>query len=348
MSQIAPRIDGRAGRITLTRPEALNALSYEMCRTTEAALNAWRDDPRVDLVLLEAEGDRAFCAGGDIAEMYHTGRAGDYDYGRRFWRDEYRMNAKLAEYPKPVVSFLHGFVMGGGVGLGGHVSHRIVCDSTQMSMPECGIGFVPDVGGSFRLARAPGHLGKYLGLTASRMGPGDAIHAGFADHYLPDSDWPALKQALVERGDAAEVARRATPAPDSPLAEAQEEIDHLFGADSLDGILARLRASDSPLAAKALKALSRSAPLSMAVTLEMIRRLRAPDLTIRDALELEYRVSHRIMEHGDFLEGIRAAIIDKDRTPRWRHAEGPVPSQEVAAMLAPLGAQALDFREEHT
>lgn len=158
MSDTHIRKHGRAGHITLTRPRALNALSYDMCMEIEAALDAWRDDDEVALVILDAEGEKAFCAGGDIAEIYRAGLSGDFDAGRDFWRDEYRMNAKLAEYPKPVVSFLHGFVMGGGVGLGGHVSHRVIGESAQIAMPECGIGFVPDVGGSLLLSRAPGGL----------------------------------------------------------------------------------------------------------------------------------------------------------------------------------------------
>ncbi|SMX35965.1 3-hydroxyisobutyrate dehydrogenase [Maliponia aquimaris] len=344
MPDIQIRTEGHAGRITLTRPKALNALTWEMCLATEAALDAWRADDRVRLILLDAEGDRAFCAGGDIAEMYRTGTAGDFDYGRAFWRDEYRMNAKLAEFPKPIVSFLHGFVMGGGVGLGGHCSHRIVGGSTQISMPECSIGFVPDVGGSYSLARAPGRLGEYLGLTATRMGPGDAIHAGFADRFYPEADWPALKQALIDTGDIAALGDAPAP-PDSPLAAQQPEIDALFAGEGLGDVLNLLRASDSAIAASALKAMARNAPLSMAVTLEMIHRLRGPSLTIRKALELEYRVSHRIMQHGDFLEGIRAAIIDKDRSPKWRHALDAVPAVDVSRMLLPLGADTLDFKE---
>ena len=152
------RRDGRAGRITLNRPKALNALTYEMCLAVAAALENWRRDDGIDLLILDATGDKAFCAGGDIAEMYRSGMDGDYDFGRRFWRDEYRMNAALAEYPKPVVSLMQGFTMGGGVGLGGHASHRVVGESSRISMPECGIGFVPDVGGSYLLARAPGAL----------------------------------------------------------------------------------------------------------------------------------------------------------------------------------------------
>ena len=320
MTEIDIRIEGRAGRITLTRPKALNALSHAMCLAVEAALDAWRDDARVALIILDARGDRAFCAGGDIAEMHATGSKGDYAHGRRFWRDEYRMNAKIAEYPKPVIAFLQGYTMGGGVGLGGHCTHRIVGDTSRIAMPECGIGFVPDVGGSGLLARAPGRLGEYLGVTGHRMGPGDAIHAGFADHYLPEAAWDGLKAALVAEGEAAAVARAAHPAPDSPLAGRQARIDHLFAGDRLRDVLNALRADDTDFARQTQDAMERNAPLSMAVTLEMIHRLRGPSLTIRKALELEYRVSFRIMEHGDFLEGIRAAIIDKDRAPAWRHA----------------------------
>jgi len=149
------RTEGRAGRITLTRPKSLNALSYEMCLAIERALDAWRDDDAVALVLIDAEGDKAFCAGGDVQQLYEKGRAGDYTFGRRFWADEYRLNAKIAEYPKPYVALMQGFVMGGGVGISCHGSHRIVCDTTRIAMPECSIGLVPDVGGSLLLARAP-------------------------------------------------------------------------------------------------------------------------------------------------------------------------------------------------
>ena len=342
MSDIHIRAEARAGRITLNRPKALNALTWDMCLATEQALDRWRDDPDIGLVLIDGEGDKAFCAGGDIAAMYRSGIEGDYDYGRQFWRDEYRMNAKLAEYPKPVVSFLQGFTMGGGVGLGCHGSCRIVGDSSRLSMPECGIGFVPDVGGSYLLARAPGRLGEYLGLSAARMGPGDAIHAGFADRYHPEDDWHALKQALIETGDVAAIGA-APPPPESALAERQTEIDRLFQGETLSEVISMLRSSDGSFSKDTLKSLSRNAPLSMAVTLEMIHRLRSPSVTVRQGLELEYRVSHRTMEQGDFLEGIRAAIVDKDKSPVWRHGLEAVPTADVARMLMPLGPDSLDF-----
>lgn len=334
------RIEGRAGRITLNRPKALNAVTYEMCLAIDAALIAWAEEDAVDLVMIDAMGERAFSAGGDIQEMYDTGTAGDFDYGRRFWADEYRMNARMFAFPKPVVTFLQGFTMGGGVGVGCHGSHRIVCDSSQIAMPECGIGLVPDVGGSLLLSRAPGRLGEYLGVTAARMGPGDAIHAGFADYYVPEADWPALK-AEVLSGDWEAVDRAAQPAPQSPLAAQQGAIDRLFGGETLRDVLVDLAHAPEEMAADvaaARKMMGRNSPLAMACAIELVHRARVRDDIIH-ALRNEYRFTARSMEHGDFLEGIRAAIIDKDRSPRWRHgAPEDVTLVEVARMLQPLGA----------
>ncbi|WP_071794924.1 enoyl-CoA hydratase/isomerase family protein [Natronohydrobacter thiooxidans] len=348
MADVQIRIEGRAGRITLTRPKALNALTYDMCLAIDAALTGWTREDRVALVLIEAEGDKAFCAGGDIAEIYAAGRRGDYSYGRGFWRDEYRMNARIAAYPKPVVSFLQGFTMGGGVGLGCHASHRIVTETSQIAMPECGIGLVPDVGGTYLLARAPGHLGAYLGLTGARMGPGDALHAGFADLFLPQSDWDSAKAALIASGDV--TALQATTPPEAQLATEATRIDQAFGQGSVSAIADCLANDDSPFAQKALTALQRNSPLSMACTLDMLRDQGRAG-TIRQALAQEFRFTWRAMEHADFLEGIRAAIIDKDKSPRWRHkSPDSVTQAEIDAMLASLGADELTFEglEEST
>jgi enoyl-CoA hydratase len=346
MADVLIRREGRAGRITLNRPAALNALTYAMCLEIDRALIAWADDPEVALVVIDAEGERAFCAGGDIAEMYATGTRGDFGYGRRFWADEYRMNARIAEYPKPVVSFLQGFTMGGGVGVGCHGSHRIVGESSQVAMPECGIGLVPDVGGSFLLATAPGRFGEYLGTTGARMGPADAILAGFADRFVPEADWPALKARLVGTGDAGAVEAAAREAPAGRLSARRPEVDALFAGATLADIAGTLKATETAFAADALKALGRASPLSAACTVEMIRRLRAAP-TMRRALAMEYRFTFRSMERADFIEGIRAAIIDKDRSPRWRHAgPGTVPAEDVERMLAPLGAEDLTFGED--
>ncbi|SMX42714.1 enoyl-CoA hydratase/isomerase family protein [Actibacterium lipolyticum] len=346
MGDIDIRIDGKVGRITLTRPQALNALSYEMCLKIEAALDTWRDDDAVAMILLDALGERAFCAGGDIAKMYETGRSGAFDYGQKFWRDEYRMNAKLFEFPKPVVSLLQGFTMGGGVGVGCHGSHRVVGESSQIAMPECGIGLVPDVGGSLLLARAPGRLGEYLGTTCARMNAGDAIHAGFADYFVPEARWQKLTATLTSTGDWTAVDQFAETPPDAPLCDIQPDINRHFAGETLGDIIRSLRTEDTEFAAKTLKSLGRASPLSMACTVEMLHRLRGQD-TIRAALAQEFRFTFRALEHSDFLEGIRAAIIDKDKSPRWQHADMTnVPAMDVSKMLMPLGADELKLEEE--
>jgi enoyl-CoA hydratase/carnithine racemase len=275
----------------------------------------------VALVVVDAEGPRAFCAGGDIASIYAAGRRGDFAMARRFWAEEYRMNARIARYPKPYVALLHGFVMGGGVGIAGHGSHRIVGESVQVAMPECGIGLIPDVGGTQLLADAPGRLGEYLGLSGARMGPGDALLAGFADAFVPEAAWPELAAAL---------------------AAVRELVDDAFAARDLAAIAARLEASDWGHGVR--KALARQSPLSMACTLELVRAARR-DPGIEKALRREYRFTWRSQTDGDLLEGIRAAVIDKDRRPVWRDTADSLRGEDVAAMLAPLGEHELGLPE---
>ena len=346
MSDIDIRVTGCAGRITLTREKALNALSYDMCMAIDAALKDWAEDDAVKLVVIDAAGEQAFCAGGDIAELYSTGKAGDYGYGRTFWRDEYRLNARIFGYPKPVVSFLQGFTMGGGVGIGCHGTHRVVCESSQISMPEVGIGLIPDVGGTLILALAPGRLGEYLGLTAGRLKAADAIYAGFADLYIPKEKWAGLITALEQDGNLSILDQAAEAAPDGTLEAQQGDIDRLFSGETLGDILTDLNMDTSELAKSAHKALMRNAPLSMACTVEILHRLRGATLSIQRALDLEYRFTYRSMEKGDFLEGIRAQIIDKDRQPKWQYADRIVPAVAVSQMLMPLGVEALTFEEE--
>ncbi len=335
------RKEGRCGRLTFARPAALNALSHEMALAIETALDDWRDDASVELVLIDAQGERAFCAGGDIAAMYHAGRAGDHAVARAFWADEYRMNAKIAEFPKPIVAFMQGFVMGGGVGVGGHASHRIVGDSTQVAMPESGIGLIPDVGGTLLLARARGFLGEYLGITGARMAATDAIYTGFADTYLPEATWDALKAELVATADLGRIAAAARHVAThaAPLASLRDQIDAAFSAATLGEIVGRLTASGNDFASDTLKMIGRNSPLSMAATLALVRMTRAIP-TIRAALNHEYRFTWRASEQGDFLEGVRAQIIDKDRRPAWRHTLQTLRPEDVAQMLEPLGPEA--------
>ena len=341
MSDIHTRIEGQIGRITFTRPKALNALSHTMSLALEQALDDWAENDAVKMVLIDAEGDHAFCAGGDIAAMYEAGIKGEFEGPRDFWRDEYRMNAKMFHFPKPVASLMQGFTMGGGVGVGCHGSHRVVGDTTQIAMPETGIGLIPDVGGTLILARAPGRIGEYLGATGGRIGAADAIHAGFADYYIPEAQWPALTAELVETGDWEAIDRAAQPVPDSALAAQQGEIDACFAGDSRSDILTALKSTDTDFTAKALKVLGRVSPLSAGCTIELVHRARLTD-DIKKALEQEFRFTYRSMDQGDFLEGVRAQIIDKDRNPTWKHDSiDTVPSLEVTQMLMPLGADAL-------
>jgi enoyl-CoA hydratase/carnithine racemase len=336
MSDIDIRKDGVAGRITLTRVDALNALTWDMCSAIETAIDAWADDPEIALLIIDGAGEKAFCAGGDIQEMYDTGAAGDYSYGTRFWRDEYRMNAKLFRFPKPVVTLLHGFTMGGGVGVGCHGSHRIVCENSVIAMPEVSIGLVPDVGGSLILARAPGRLGEYLGLTADRMDTADAIYAGFADYFVPQNDWPALIETLTKTGDWSAVDREAHAPPPSRLATWQADIDAVFGGQSLADIWRAMPESLPDTLVHAQKLMLRHSPLSLCATVGMIHKVRMTD-TIEAALMHEFRFTSRAMERGDFIEGIRAAIIDRDKTPKWRHTSWrDVTGGDVVAMTYPV------------
>ena len=348
MSEIAIRVEGHAGRITLQRPKALNALTYDMIRAINAALDDWQDDDAVQMILIDAVGDKAFCAGGDIADLYRTGMAGDFAYGQRFWADEYRLNAKIATYPKPTVSFMQGFTMGGGVGIGCHCAHRVVNEASVVAMPECGIGLVPDVGGSLILARAPGHLGVYLGTTTRRVAGMDILYTGFGDHLVALADWEDCKARLLQSCDPSTlpISSQDEVLASAELVKMRPWIDACFSSDSLDAILTSLtEASDDPntadLANESLKALSRNSPLAMACTVKMIQTLQAPGTDLRRALQQEYRFTSRAMEHGDFLEGIRAAIIDKDRNPKWKHEIDSVPIKDIETMLASLKKEEL-------
>ncbi|SLN17495.1 enoyl-CoA hydratase/isomerase family protein [Roseisalinus antarcticus] len=341
--EILIRRDGHAGRITLNRPAALNALTHGMCRAIEAALTGWAKDRAIALLIIDGAPGRAFCAGGDLAAMHSAGLAEDHAAARHFWRDEYRMNRALHHFPKPVVSFLHGFTMGGGVGVGCHGTHRIVGESARIALPECAVGLVPDVGGTLHLARAPGRLGEYLGTTGDRMDAADAIHAGFANHHVPEAAWPALAETLARTGDCAAIHRAATAPGDSRLAGWQPDIDAVFDGETL-GDIARAMPSDPPEAiARARRLMERNAPLAMAVAVDFIRRTRLHP-TIETALDLEYRYTHRALAQGDFLEGIRAAVIDKDHAPRWTHRDWTrVPDSDVLNMTRALGQAALTF-----
>jgi enoyl-CoA hydratase len=336
MSDLVARIEGKAGRITLDRPQVLNALTYDMVKAVARALDGWEHDDGVHLVMIEGAGERAFCAGGDIQSLYQTGRSHP-ESGRRFWLEEYRLNARIHHYRKPYVAIMDGITMGGGAGLSIHGLHRIVTERSTVAMPEASIGFMPDVGSTRFLADAPGETGLYLGLTAARMAATDAIYAGFADTYVPSQHLAELKGKLAETGDPSVIRQFAEASPVSELAQARGPIDHFFGRQTLHEIVEALAEAKGAWEAETLNALRRVSPLSAAATFEAIQRARK-SRGLEACLATEYRFAWRSLEGEEFFEGIRAAVIDKDRKPKWQVARiEDVPPDWVEQVFAPLG-----------
>jgi enoyl-CoA hydratase len=335
------RSEGAAGRITLNRPKALNALNLPMTDAITAALIQWRNDDRVKHVVIDGAGGRAFCAGGDIRAIYDI-MPTDSEYPRAYWRAEYRLNAMIARYGKPYVALMDGFCLGGGVGLSAHGSHRIVAERSQVGMPETAIGFTPDVGGSWLLARAPGHAGEYMAATAYRMNAADAIHAGFADTAIRADDIPAFVAALCEGQDASETARRFAGSPGgSNLAARQADIDLIFGTETIQEAVCRLEAKGGPWAEETLRKISAHSPTALAAAHFSVRKVRGLS-TVEEAIDHEYRYAHRAVTLHDFREGVRALLVDKDGKPQWRPAQlDDVRSSDVAALFAPLGKDEL-------
>ncbi|RSN29220.1 3-hydroxyisobutyryl-CoA hydrolase [Amycolatopsis sp. WAC 04169] len=310
-------VESGIGRITLNRPRALNSLNHGMVLAMLDHLEAWRADPGVRAVLIDGAGDRGLCAGGDIRAIYEDARAGG-TASLRFWADEYRLNLLISRYPKPYLALMDGLVMGGGVGVSAHGSHRIVTERSRVGMPETGIGFVPDVGGTYLLSRTPGELGTHIALTAGAISGPDAIHCGLADHFVPSERIPELLDALTSRptDDALELI--AEPAPPSALAGDAAWIDHCYAADTVEEILSRLHAGGDA-AATAAKEIEAKSPTALKVTLRALRSAAAmPDL--ETVLAQEYRISAHALSTAEFAEGIRAQIIDKDRAPKWSPA----------------------------
>ncbi len=343
------RREGAAGVIRLNRPKAINAMTLEMSEGIDAALDRFETDPDVAVIVLEGSGERGLCAGGDIRGLWESSREGG-DLGARFWRQEYVMNARIAKYPKPYVAFMDGLVMGGGVGLSGHASHRVVTDRTKLAMPEVGLGFFPDVGGTWLLSRSPGEIGTYFGLTGQTMNGPDAIHAKFADAVVPAAKWPELREALTKvrsGATAAEVSKLissfATGDAAGPVAAKEPMIDALFGFDRMEDILAALARDGSEFAKATLKTLNEKSPRGMVVTLKLLRLARKTS-SLEECLVREYRAALEVFRSDDFREGVRAAVIDKDRNPTWSppRIEDVTPAM-LAPYLAEIGADELKF-----
>ena len=345
------RREGSAGIIRLNRPKAINAVTLEMFRDIDHALDRFEADPEVGLVLLEGAGERGLCAGGDIRALYDSSRVNG-DLGKILWREEYILNARIAEFKKPYVAFMDGIVMGGGVGLSAHSRHRVVTERTKLAMPDVGLGFFPDVGGTWLLSHAPGEIGTYFGLTGQTMNGPDAVYAGFADAVVPSAKLAALREELVKvrpgtlsREIEALIDGFATGAKSGPVAALEAQIDQWFAFDRMEEIVAALKRDASELALSTLKTLGEKSPRGMAVTLKLLRLARGAS-SLEECLVREYRAALEVFRSDDFREGVRAAVIDKDRNPKWSPpAIEDVTPEMIAPYFAEIGTDELVFSQ---
>jgi enoyl-CoA hydratase len=335
---------GAAGLITLNRPQALNAVTHDMVRCLHAQLDAWGRDPAITRVVICAAGGRAFSAGGDIRALYDLAQAGRHAEAQQFWRDEYPLNVAIKNFRKPYVALIDGIVMGGGVGVSVHGSHRVAGDRFQFAMPEVGIGFFPDVGATWFLPRMPGELGTYCGLTGERFGSADAVAAGLATQRVPSGRFDALLDGLTGAVSVdALLAAFAEPAGDGPIVARRGAIDRLFKGDLVEDILAALYreagagGADAEWAAKIAATMRVKSPLSLKLALAQVRRGKAWDF--ETCMRAEFRIVSRVIHGHDFYEGVRAVIIDKDNKPRWQPVTlAEVSEAEVERHFTPLGA----------
>jgi enoyl-CoA hydratase len=343
------RREGAVGVIRLNRPKAINAVTLEMFRDIDKALDEFEADPEIGVILLEGAGERGLCAGGDIRALYESSKVNG-DLGKILWREEYILNARIASFPKPYVAFMDGIVMGGGVGLSAHGRHRVVTERTRLAMPEVGLGFFPDVGGTWLLSRSPGEIGTYFGLTGQTMNGPDAIYARFADAVVPSGKLGALREKLVKLRagvTSAEVKNTvdslATGETSGPVAAMRPQIDRWFAYDRMQDVFAALQRDGSELAQSTLKTLSEKSPRGLVVALKLLRLARGAS-SLHECLVREYRAALQVFASDDFREGVRAAVIDKDRNPRWSPSciEDLTPEM-IAPYFAELGTGELIF-----
>jgi enoyl-CoA hydratase len=336
-----------AGLVTLNRPKALNAVTHAMVRRLRAQLDAWAQDPAITRIVVTAAGERAFSAGGDIRALYDLGKAGRHDEALQFWRDEYALNVAIKNYRKPYVALIDGIVMGGGVGISVHGSHRVAGDRFSFAMPEVGIGFFPDVGATWFLPRMPGEAGTYCALAGERFGAGDALAAGIATQRVPSARFPALLDGLSGTVSVdAVLAAFAEPAEPGPIMQHRAAIDRLFAGARVEDILAALDreaasgSADADWAGKTAATIRTKSPLSLKLALAQVRRGGALDFEA--CMATEFRIVSRVIHGHDFYEGVRAVIVDKDNAPRWRPASlAEVSEADVERHFAALGSNEL-------
>ena len=342
-ADILTRAEGKAGIISLNRPSAIHALTVPMVHDMTAALQAWAGDGAVEAVLIDHSEGRGFCAGGDIAFLRNSALNDGGRSGRKFFHDEYQLNHLMFTYPKPVVAFMDGITMGGGVGISQPARFRVATENTRFAMPETGIGLFPDVGGGWYLSRLEGRVGQYLALTGARIaGPG-CLALGLATHYLPSEALPEAKLRIAEDPDRIEgiLGQLSAKPPESKIVEQLLQINRLFASDVYEEILAALEADGSDWAQKELAVLSTKSPQTCKVALRQLRDSAEFD-DFADNMRMEYRIAHRVIARPDFVEGVRAVIVDKDNAPIWNPA---TPEGVTDALIDAIFA-ALPTRDE--
>jgi len=318
LSDVLTFIEGRIGRIRLNRPKALHALNTEMCAAMLEALTTWRADTAVDAVLIDHAEGRGFCAGGDIRMIAESG-AGDGEAARAFFRTEYQLNHALFTYAKPIVAFMDGITMGGGVGIAMPAKFRVATGNTKFAMPETGIGLFPDVGGGWYLSRLPGHLGEFIALTGARLDGAECLALGLATHYLPVERLDDAKDRIAADPESIPsiLESLAETAPEPKILAHRAAIDHLFAGDSVERILGSLEADGSFWALAQRTTLRTKSPQAMKVSLRLVRQGRHMP-SFEDEMRQEFAVASRVVQRPDFAEGVRAVIVDKDNAPHWQ------------------------------
>jgi enoyl-CoA hydratase len=324
---------GALGIATLDRPEAINALTHDMVAALHGALDEWEADSSVTCIVLRGAGDRGFCAGGDVVALQAAAVRGDLQTAAAFWRDEYRLNLRIAGSSKPIVAIQDGLVLGGGIGLSSHAAYAVTTDRGSLGLPEVAIGFVPDVGGTWILGRAPGRLGEALALTGRRVGPADAIEVGLSAVHVTHDRIDELLAALETDEPGAVLGRMTSDPGPSPLAGARDWIDSAFSHDDVPAILTALRATGVEEALRMAGTISANSPIAVAVALEAVRRARELP-SLEAAIAQEFRVSMHAVASHDFAEGVRANLVDKDRRPRWDPPQAGVTPQLVEAYFS--------------
>lgn len=331
MTEIRSQSTGRAGIVVLDRPAALNALTLPMISDLARTLAAFAADPAVERVVLRSASPRAFSAGGDIRRIRDLVVSGDFEGAHAFFAEEFALDLAISRFAKPYISLIDGLCFGGGIGISVHGRFRIVTENAVFSMPEIVLGYYPDIGGSYFLPRLPGAIGTWLALTGERVTGGDAVHAGLATHFVPASRLGDLDAALAQDSGEVEAIldRFAEPAPHAALGEHRARIDRLFGSTDLHTILERLARDDTPFARRALSQVEAASPHSLAVTLASLEAGRTE--TLEQCLARELALADVMVRHPDFVEGVRAALVDKDRTPRW---QSDLPEHSAALRIA--------------